>query len=213
MFILDTDASENTTGDVLSQKQNGKKRVVSYWSRILSKAERQYSVTKKEMLAVAYFVKHYRHYLLGRKFLIRTDHSALRSHMKTKEPERQTTRCVELLATFNFEIRHRPGKRHVNVDVLSRIPVRKQKPQETVTATVSTNEDNNFPSVQEAQMKHSELKMVQDWVEKGERPLWVKVSGRCYRVKSYWSQFQDCVSTMIAYAGYGMNDKNLVDIR
>ena len=64
-FILDTDASDNTIGAVLSQKHNEKERVVSYGSRTLSKAERGYSVTRKEMLAVVYFVKHYRHYLLG----------------------------------------------------------------------------------------------------------------------------------------------------
>ena len=93
-FILDTDASKNNIGVVLSQKQNGKERVVSYGSRTLSKAERQYSLTKKEMLAVTHFVKHYRHYLLGRKFVIRTDHIALRSLMKTKEPEGQTARWI-----------------------------------------------------------------------------------------------------------------------
>ena len=45
--------------------------------------------------------------------------------MKTKDPEGQTARWLETLASFNFEIQHRPGKRHTNADALSRIPVRK----------------------------------------------------------------------------------------
>ena len=57
-FVLDTDASDNTIGAVLSQKHNGKKRVVSYGSRTFSKAERGYRMTRKEMLAVVHFVKH-----------------------------------------------------------------------------------------------------------------------------------------------------------
>ena len=78
-FILDTDASGNSIGAVLSQKIDGKERVVCFGSRTLSKTERRYSVTRREMLSVVYFMKRFRHYLLGRKFLVRTDHSALKS--------------------------------------------------------------------------------------------------------------------------------------
>ena len=190
-FILDTDASDNTIGAVLSQKHNGKEKVVSYGIRTLSKAERGYSVTRKEMLAVVYFVKHDRHYLLGRKFVIRTDHSALRSLMKTKEPEGQTARWIEHLSSCDFEIRHRPGKKHTNADTLSRIPWRRKEPGKGARAvTNSTSEDKELMTIQEAQLKDPELKMVRDWVEKEERPVWTSVSGKSYRVKAYWSSFR-----------------------
>ena len=108
---------------------------------MLSKTERRYSVTRREMLSVVYFMKRFRDYLLGRKFLVRTDHSALKSLIKTKDPEGQTARWIETLASFKFEIQHRPGKRHTNADALSRIPIRKEKPKQSVKAmSAKTNE-------------------------------------------------------------------------
>ena len=126
-FILDTDASGTSIGSVLSQKIDGKERVVCFGSQTLSKSERQYSVTRTEMLSVVYFMKRFKHYLLGKRFLIRTDHSALKSLMNTKDPEGQTARWLEALACFNFEIQHRPGKRHTNAYALSRSQLGKRK--------------------------------------------------------------------------------------
>lgn len=78
VFVLDTDASESGIGDVLSQvDKDGKERVVAYASTVLNKAERKYSVARKELLAVVTFIKHFRSYLLGRHFILRTDHSSL----------------------------------------------------------------------------------------------------------------------------------------
>ena len=93
-----------------NRKIDGNEKVICFGSRALSKSERQYSVTQKEMLSVVYFMKRFGHYLLGRKFLVRTDRSALKSLMKTKDPEGQTARWLETLASVNFEVQHRPGK-------------------------------------------------------------------------------------------------------
>jgi len=76
-FYLDTDASNFGLGAVLSQDQDGREVVLAYASRTLSNAEKNYEVTRRELLAVVYGLKVYRQYLLGRKFVIRTDHSAL----------------------------------------------------------------------------------------------------------------------------------------
>ena len=77
-FVLDTDASQTGIGAVLSQVQGGMEKVIAYASRSLTKAERRYSVTRQELLAVITFVRHFRHYLLRRCFVLRTDHSSLR---------------------------------------------------------------------------------------------------------------------------------------
>ena len=121
-FILDTDASDFAIGAVLSQVQNGVERPIAYGSRTLDKAQRQYCVTRKELLAIVYFVKHFRHYLYGSQFLLRTDHGALRWLFQFKDPQGQVARWLEVLSTYTFEIQHRPGVLHGNADGVSRIP-------------------------------------------------------------------------------------------
>ena len=123
-FVLDTDASGYGIGAVLAQVQEGKERVIAYGSKSLTKEERRYCVTKRELLAVVYFLKQYRHYLYGQKFRIRTDHGALRWLTNFKDPQGQVARWLEVLGTYNFEIEHRPGLRHGNADALSRGPCR-----------------------------------------------------------------------------------------
>ena len=121
-FILDTDASDFGMGAVLSQiDENGCERVIAYASRTLSKAERNYSVTRKELLAVITFIAKFRQYLLGRKFVLRTDHNALTWLRNFKHPEGQMARWLEKLEEYTFSILHRPGRKHRNADSMSRI--------------------------------------------------------------------------------------------
>ena len=120
-FVLDTDASNESIGAVLSQIQNNEEVVIAYGSRTLSSSERNYCVTRKEMLAMVHFVKHFKQYLLGREFLLRTDHGALVWLHKFKEPEGQVARWLQQLAPYEFRIQHRAGNRHGNADALSRL--------------------------------------------------------------------------------------------
>ena len=76
-WIVDTDASDTGLGAVLSQVQNKKERVIMFGSRSLSKPERNYCVTQRELLAVVFAIRKLRHYL-SQRFTIRTDHSSLR---------------------------------------------------------------------------------------------------------------------------------------
>ena len=124
-FILDTDASDVGIGAVLSQVDDeGQERVVAYGSRTLSKAERRYCVTRRELLAVVVFTQQYRPYLSGRKFLLRTDHGSLTWLKNFKEPEGQLARWLERLQELDFHIVHRRGRAHTNADALSRLPCR-----------------------------------------------------------------------------------------
>ena len=119
-FILDTDASDYGIGGVLSQVEGNEERVIGYASRSLTKPERRYSTTRKELLAIFAFIQHFRHYLYGKSFIIRTDHNALKWLKSFKEPQGQVARWIELLAEFNFVVQHRPGTKHGNADALSR---------------------------------------------------------------------------------------------
>ena len=122
-FILDTDASDVGIGAVLSQEQeDGTERVLAYASRVLSKPERRYCVTRKELLAVVSFIKHFRPYLLGRHFTLRTDHGSLTWLWNFRDPEGQLARWIEKLQEYDFTIVHRSGRKHGNADALSRLP-------------------------------------------------------------------------------------------
>ncbi len=122
-FILDTDASDYGIGAVLSQVINEEEKVIAYGSRVLSRAERRYCVTRRELLAVVYFCKLYKHYLIGKPFLVRTDHAALKWLKSFKQPEGQVARWLEELSEFDMDdIEHRPGRKHLNADGLSRGP-------------------------------------------------------------------------------------------
>ena len=121
-FVLDCDACDTSIGSVLSQVQKGEERVIAYAGRILTRSELNYCVTRKELLAVVYFVQQFKQYLLGRKFVICTDHSALSWLQKTPEPIGQNARWLEILGEYDFTIKHRPGSQHGNADALSRHP-------------------------------------------------------------------------------------------
>jgi transposase InsO family protein len=121
LMILDTDASAYSIGAVLSQVQGGQERVIAYGSRTLNKAEINYCVTNRELLAVKHFVEYYRHYLLGKHFLVRSDHQALKWLFSLREPKNRIARWLEILSEYDFAIEYRPGKKHQNGDAMSRI--------------------------------------------------------------------------------------------
>ncbi|MES9879356.1 MAG: pol polyprotein, partial [Sedimenticola sp.] len=122
LFILDTDASSTAIGAELSQVQNGVIKPICYASNTLLKAQRNYCTTRKELLSVVKFCRHFRHYLLGRRFLLRTDHNSLVWLTRFKEIQGQLARWLEELSQFDMDIVHRDGKKHINCDALSRIP-------------------------------------------------------------------------------------------
>ena len=121
-FILHSDASANAIGAVLSQLQSGKETVISYWSRQLSKAERNYSTIEREALAVVCAVKEFYPYLYGFQFTLVTDHNPLTSIKDLKDTSGRLARWMLYLQQFNFTFQHRSGKLHGNADALSRVP-------------------------------------------------------------------------------------------
>ena len=116
-FILDVDASDVGIGGVLQQIQGGRERVIAYASRALNKPERNYCITEKELLAIRYFVEYFRQYLLGRHFIVRSDHQALVWLFKLKEPRGKIARWIEIL--YDFAIEYRSGKKQGHCDALS----------------------------------------------------------------------------------------------
>ena len=102
---------------MLSKEYVGEEKVVSYGSHVLSKSERRYCVTRKKLLGVVCFTKHFRTYLLGHPFPLCTNHSSLQWLYNMKEPEVQLARWLEQLQEYNFVVIHRRGSSHGNAGV------------------------------------------------------------------------------------------------
>jgi hypothetical protein len=120
-FILQTDASNVGIGAVLAQKKDGTEGVIAYASRVLTKAERNYSTTERECLAIIWGIDQFKPYLYGNRFIVETDHKALQWLMDQKEPQGRLARWTMSLQQYNFEIQYKKGKANGNADTLSRL--------------------------------------------------------------------------------------------
>ena len=120
-FVLDVDASMVGAEAVLQQYQDGVLRVIEYVLRSFSREERQYCVSRREMSALIFGLRHFRQYLLGRHFLVRVDHMAITYYRKVREPTGQLARHMDFIAEFDFDCRYRAGRTHINCDTLSRL--------------------------------------------------------------------------------------------
>ena len=193
-FILDTDACDSGLGAVLSQVQDGKERVIAYAARALSKAERNYSTTRKELLALVWGSEHFETYLYGRRFLARTDHSALQWLKNFKNPRGQVARWLERLSDFDFEVEHRPGHLHGNADGLSRLTgegtTLEEQGEEDAMLIQSVNvEPLSNECIKATQKQDPVLSQVVDWLKSGGRPARRDVEGGGRKILSYWSQW------------------------
>ena len=94
---------------MLQKKADDSECVIAYGSRMLSNLEQHYCVTRKELLAGVNFIKHFRPYLLGKPFILRTDHCFLTWLYNFKDPEGQLAHWLEALQEYNFTIEHCKG--------------------------------------------------------------------------------------------------------
>ena len=165
-FILYTDASQFAIGAVLAQLQKGLERVICYASKSLNKAQSLYSTTKCELLAIANYTRHFKHYLLGRRFKIITDHRALQWLHNFKDLDALTARWLEKLAAFDYEIEHRSSKSIGHANCMSRLPATTAALNMTATMDLDASvvgqlnhSPQNLPSLQSptppAQPSHS----------------------------------------------------------
>ncbi|KAJ8399002.1 hypothetical protein AAFF_G00416690 [Aldrovandia affinis] len=120
-FVLDTDASNVGVGVILSQPSDSGEQVIAYYSRALSKTERNYCVTRRELLTAIAALRHFWPYLHGARFLVRTDHASLIWLLNFKNPEGQVARWLETLQGYDFELRHRPGRQHGNAEARAQL--------------------------------------------------------------------------------------------
>ena len=124
-FFITTDASNEGLGSVLYQNQGGVDRVISYASRTLNEAERNYHMHsgKLEFLGLKWAVtERFSDYLkyCAHPFVVYTDNNPLTYVLTTAKLNAVGMRWVNNLADYNFSIKYRPGKLNVDSDYLSR---------------------------------------------------------------------------------------------
>jgi transposase InsO family protein len=119
-FEVQTDASETGIGAVLQQKSEDGILPVAYMSRKLNAAEQNYSVHERELLAVVDSLREWRSYLLGHRFIVKTDHRPLQ-HLQTQpQLSRRQARWVIFLQEYDFDWEYVTGPSNRAADSLSR---------------------------------------------------------------------------------------------
>ena len=145
-FIVDTDASLLGLGAILMQQDEGAEYVIAYASRALTEAEKKWSVTELEALAIVWACELFRPYVHGAPFTIRTDHFSLQ-WLNTAKNNR-IARWGLRLQDFMFKVLHRKGTQCAHVDALSRNPTDRKavdSNQESIQGNGSANPEVSLP--------------------------------------------------------------------
>ncbi|XP_075527109.1 uncharacterized protein LOC142559392 [Dermacentor variabilis] len=122
-FVVQTDASDLGLGAVLLQEFDGVLHPLAFASRALLPAEKNYSVTEKECLAIVFALRKFDVYLDGTKFVVQTDHSALSWLMRLREHAGRLARWALLIQHYDISVQYRKGSTNVVADALSRAPL------------------------------------------------------------------------------------------
>lgn len=121
-YVIKTDASSYTLGAVLVQGEGKDEQPVEYASRLLNSAERNYTTTEREALAVIWALSKFRGYIKGLPFTVITDHQALKWLMSLKSPTGRLARWALILQAYGVKIQYQPGRLNNVADALSRPP-------------------------------------------------------------------------------------------
>ena len=159
-FIVKTDASGQGIGCLLLQEDdNGQRFVIEYASQKFSDAQRRFPVIEQEASAIIFAVTRWRHFLLGSKWLLETDHRPLVWLQSKKDCHGKLGRWAMRLAEFDFDIRHVAGKNNQDADALSRATVgcigtnvdalKVQQAQDTALQNAKQKEPDKFCKVKE----------------------------------------------------------------
>lgn len=162
------------------------------------------------MLALVYFVKHYRHYLLGRSFVIRTDHQSLRWLQNFRDPEGQIARWQEILQEYDFTCQHRPGKQHANADAMSRRPTRNHGDCPSCSlqyVTIVNAQSMDTGRWQHVQATDPETSLIYNRLkDNGDRPTSKEMEGASYETRCLWSLWDQVVlANGVLFFHYGPN--------
>ncbi|GBG60679.1 hypothetical protein CBR_g12415 [Chara braunii] len=121
-FMVTTDANQYGIGAVLAQQNGPKLRPVEYMSKKMPSQKLAKSTYEKELYAVYKALTHWRHYLLGRFFILRTDHQTLRWMRTQPVLSDALKRWIEVIEQYDFDPQYLKGEYNKVADALSRRP-------------------------------------------------------------------------------------------
>ncbi len=107
-------------------------------------------MSEQECLGIVYALKQFRHYLLGVKFTLITDHNALKWLMSHQSPNGRLNRWALSLQEYDFEIQYGPGAINHTADALSRAPLVGMVIESTVISLTELKEAQNADPEQKA---------------------------------------------------------------
>ncbi|GBG84905.1 hypothetical protein CBR_g39366 [Chara braunii] len=119
-FILTTDASQYGIGSVLQQDDGNGLRHVEFMSKKIKTQKLQNSTYEKELYALVYALKHWKHFLLERHFKIFSEHSTLQWMKSQGELNDKLARYIQFIDMFDFELKYKKGCYNKVADALSR---------------------------------------------------------------------------------------------
>ena len=124
-FLLETDASKEGLGAILSQKQDdGRFHPVAFGSHSLTPAEKNYHSSKLEFLALKWGItEHFREYLAYAPFMVKMDNNPLTYILTTLNLDATGHRWVGALASFKFKLEYQKGSENGAADALSCVPI------------------------------------------------------------------------------------------
>ena len=121
-FVLTTDACDYGYGAVLEQLREEQVRIIAYYSKSYTAAQRNYPTPEKELLAVVMSIEHFHTYLYGAPFTVYTDHMPLTFVPEKRNTHQRMERWMLRLSLYQFNIKYKAGKDNIVADALSRLP-------------------------------------------------------------------------------------------
>lgn len=156
-FVLITDASDKGCGAKLAQMHNGVEKPVAFASTAFKKGDLNRPPIEKEMMAIYFAILHFRPYLFGRKFTVKTDHKPLIHMYSMKDPTSKVVRMRLELNEYDFQIVYLPGHENVEADALSRIDFSSIKNHEILAITRSMTRKNNYSQPEQREVEREGL--------------------------------------------------------
>ncbi|GBM20387.1 Retrovirus-related Pol polyprotein from transposon 17.6 [Araneus ventricosus] len=164
-FRSRTDASSYALGAALTQGEGPEEHVIEYASRLLIPAERNYSTTEREALAVVWALEKFRGYVENQEIMIASDHQPLKWLMSIKSPSGRLARWALQIQSFNPKIEYTPGKANDLADILSRPTNLNEDVPCDIFAISADFPVRKSKDIRQEQLKDEEVKKINDCFE------------------------------------------------